>query len=182
MPARHNEPFMLDGGSTKSEGTSILLCECQQDAILGEYEMGLQLALKSIHCQTMKTIRPAVEKLHCCITGVDLIQCFTNSPLTEPNWFYISTQKFVLKDEHLFCGGKRWSWLLPNHPTIQFEVWKSKWKLHQYVFLASKNSKPGTTLFKYVKKKNKFITTLHYKFHKDQQISKYMREVRTIRL
>ena len=76
---------MLNGGSMKSEGTSILLCECQQDAIFGEYEMGLQLALKSSHCQTMKTIRPAVEKLHCCITEVDSIQCFANSPLTEPN-------------------------------------------------------------------------------------------------
>ena len=35
------------------------------------YEMGLQSALKSSRCQTMKTIRPAVEKLHCCITEVD---------------------------------------------------------------------------------------------------------------
>ena len=85
MPARHYESFMLDVGSMKSEDTSILLCECQQDAILGGQEMGLQSALKSSHCQTMKTIRPAVEKLHCCITKVDLIQCFTNSPLTELN-------------------------------------------------------------------------------------------------
>ena len=51
MPARHFEPFMLDGGSTKSQGTSILLCECQQDAILGEYEIGLQSALKSSCCR-----------------------------------------------------------------------------------------------------------------------------------
>ena len=29
MPARHYEPFMLDGGSTKSEGKGILLCEHQ---------------------------------------------------------------------------------------------------------------------------------------------------------
>ena len=50
-----------------------------------KHEMGLQSALKSSHCQTTKTIRPAVEKLHCCITEVDSIQCFTNSPLTEPN-------------------------------------------------------------------------------------------------
>ena len=56
MPARHYGPFMLDGGLTKSEGTSILLREWQQDAILGEYKMGLQLALKSSRCQTMKTI------------------------------------------------------------------------------------------------------------------------------
>ena len=70
---KQNKPFMLDGGSTKSEGTSILLCECQQDAILGEYKMGLQLALKSSRCQTMKTASPAVGKLHCCITEVDSI-------------------------------------------------------------------------------------------------------------
>ena len=76
---------MLDGSSMKSEGTSILLCEYQQDAILGEYEMGLQSALKSSHCQTTKAIRPAVEELYCCVTEVDSIQCFTNSPLTELN-------------------------------------------------------------------------------------------------
>ena len=29
VPARHHEPFMLDGGSMKSEGKGILLCECQ---------------------------------------------------------------------------------------------------------------------------------------------------------
>ena len=29
MSARHYKPFMLDGGSTKSEGKGILLCECQ---------------------------------------------------------------------------------------------------------------------------------------------------------
>ena len=39
-----------------------------------KHEMGLQSALKSSHCQTMKTIRPAIEELHCCITEVDLIQ------------------------------------------------------------------------------------------------------------
>ena len=50
-----------------------------------KHKMGLQLALKSSRCQTMKTIRPAVEELHCCITEVDLIQCFANSPLNEPN-------------------------------------------------------------------------------------------------
>ena len=29
MPARHYEPFMLDGGSMKSEGKDILLGKCQ---------------------------------------------------------------------------------------------------------------------------------------------------------
>ena len=29
VPTRHYEPFMLDGGSMKSEDKSILLCECQ---------------------------------------------------------------------------------------------------------------------------------------------------------
>ena len=82
MPARHYEPFMLDCGSMKNEGTSILLCECQQDAIFGGYEMGFKLALKSSHCQPTKTIRPAVEKLHGCMTEVDLIQSFTKSLLT----------------------------------------------------------------------------------------------------
>ena len=48
-------------------------------------EMGLQSALKSSCCQTIRTIRPAVEELHCCITKVDSIQCFANSPLTELN-------------------------------------------------------------------------------------------------
>ena len=92
----------------------------------GEHKTGLQLALKSSHCQTMKTIRPAVEELHCCITKVDSIQCFANSPLTEPNRFY--TQKFVFEDEHLFQrgGGNRCSWLLPNHPTFCFEILKQK--------------------------------------------------------
>ena len=66
MPTRHYEPFMLDDGSVKSEGTSILLWEHQQDTILGGHEMGLESALKSSHYQPMKTIRPAVEKLHCC--------------------------------------------------------------------------------------------------------------------
>ena len=38
----------------------------------------------SNHCKPMKTIRPAVEKLHCCITEVDLIQCFkTTANLTK---------------------------------------------------------------------------------------------------
>ena len=92
----------------------------------GGAQMGLQLALKSSCCQTTKTIRPAVEELHCCITEVDSIQCFRNSPLTEPNWFY--AQKFVFEDEHLFGGGNRCSWLLPNHPTFRFEIWRSKWK------------------------------------------------------
>ena len=82
MPTRQYEPFMLDGGSVKSEGKSTLLCERQQDTIFGGHEMGLQSALKSSACKPMKTIRPAVEKLHCCITEVGLIQCFANSPLT----------------------------------------------------------------------------------------------------
>ena len=83
MPTRYYEPFMLDGGTMKSEGTSILLCECQQDIIFGGHKMGLQSALKSSHCQPKKTIRPAVEKLHCCITEAGSIQCFANSPLTQ---------------------------------------------------------------------------------------------------
>ena len=29
MPVRHYKPFMLDGGSMKSEGKGILLCENQ---------------------------------------------------------------------------------------------------------------------------------------------------------
>ena len=65
VPTRHYEPFMLDGGSTKSEGKSIF----------GGHKMGLPSTLKSIHCQSMKTIRPAVEKLHCCVTEVGSIQC-----------------------------------------------------------------------------------------------------------
>ena len=62
-------------------------------------------------------------------------------------------------------------------------VWdmKIEMKIVIYTFLASKNLKPTKTLCKYVKK-NKFITTLHYKCHKDQQISEYMREVGTIGL
>ena len=63
MPTRHYKPFMLDGGSMKSEGTSSLLWEHQQDTILGGHEVGLEFTLKSSRCQAMKTIRPAVEKL-----------------------------------------------------------------------------------------------------------------------
>ena len=80
MPTRHYKPFILGGGSM-SEGTSILW-EHQQDTILGGHEMGLQLPLKSSHCQPIKTIRPAVEKLYCCTTEVDSIQCFDKLPLT----------------------------------------------------------------------------------------------------
>ena len=71
---------MPDGGSMKSERTSIVGMQARY--IFGEYEMGLELALLSSCCQPMKTIRPAVEKLHSCITEVDSIQCFANSPLT----------------------------------------------------------------------------------------------------
>ena len=65
-----------------------------------KHKTGLQSALKSSCCQKTKTIRPAVEELHCCITKVDSIQCFANSPLTESNWFY--AWMFVFEDRHLF--------------------------------------------------------------------------------
>ena len=71
------------------------------------HETGLELASKSSRCQPMKTIRPAVEKLHCCITEVDLIQCFTNSLLTWPNSFFLFwILKAVFRDKHLFWGGE----------------------------------------------------------------------------
>ena len=51
MPTRHFESFMLDGGSTKSEGKGILLNEHQCNTILGvKHKMGTQLALKSNLC------------------------------------------------------------------------------------------------------------------------------------
>ena len=44
MPTRHYESFMLDGGSMKSDGTSILLLKHNQDTLFGEHEMDLELA------------------------------------------------------------------------------------------------------------------------------------------
>ena len=162
MPTRYYEPFMLDGGSMKSEGTSILLWEHQQDTILWGHETGLELALKSSHCQPMKTIKPAVEKLHCCTTEVDSIQCFANSPLTWPN-----------------------SWLLPKHPTNWFVTWDLK-QLRQfftlYIFLASKNSISQQQHSVNMLEKQIYYYTLLQGFMKINKKSEYMSEVRTIGL
>ena len=85
-----------------------------------KHGMGLQFALESNLYQTVKTIRPAVEQLHCCITKAGSIQCFTNSLLTELNRFLHISSKIVFEDEHLFRGCDRHRWLLPNHGAYQF--------------------------------------------------------------
>ena len=65
---------MLDGGSRKSEGKVFCCVNANKIPFWGvKHKMGLQSALKSSCCQTMRTIRPAVEELHCCITKVDSI-------------------------------------------------------------------------------------------------------------
>ena len=58
---------MLDGGS-KSEGMSVLLLILTQNTFLGGGENMKQAWswLKHLnHCKTMKTVGPAVGKLHC---------------------------------------------------------------------------------------------------------------------
>ena len=100
-----------------------------------------QFSLKSNRCQPMKTIRPAVGKLHCCITEVGLIQCFANSPLTWPNWSFFSNSKVCVQGWTLILGrgwSNRCSWLLAKHPTIWFDIWGLKHFFTLNIFLAGK--------------------------------------------
>ena len=123
MPTRHYEPFMLDDGSMKSEYTSILLLECNQDTFLGDTKWALELALTLSCCKLMKTTRPAVEKLHCCITEVNLIQCVANSHYLDQTDFCFELESLCSRVNTYFGGGGyRCNWLLSKHPTIQFEI------------------------------------------------------------
>ena len=74
--------------------------------IFGGQETGLESALMSSCCQPTKTIRPAVEKLHCCITAVDSIQ-FSELPANLTKLIFISSLKAYIWGWTLICGGQK---------------------------------------------------------------------------
>ena len=104
--------------------TRVLLCEHDEIHLGGEHKMDPNLTYWSSHCQPLKTIKPAVEKLHE-NDGSCLIWCFANScNLTMPN---TCTKTLCSRVNTYFLGvgmGDRCSWLLPKYPTLwtEFEI------------------------------------------------------------
>ena len=68
------------------------------------HKIGLESALMSSHCQSTKTISPAVEKLHCCITEVDSIQCLQTPCQLDQTDFHFELESLCLK-VNTYSGG-----------------------------------------------------------------------------